>query len=222
MLMGLVSGILAWMGSISVSVISFLGYPGLVLMMALESMIFPLPSELVMPFAGFLAAQGTMNFWLVVFFSTLGSLIGSLVSYYMGMYGGNRFVRSFGKYVFLDEEDLEKTEKWFSKRGERTVFYSRLIPVVRHFISIPAGMGRMDLKKFCLYTLAGAAIWNTFLAYLGYVLGANWDSVKHYSEYVSIPVAIILVLGGGFVFFRHIKHKMHKKKMQAQKNKNKK
>lgn len=210
--MSFLSQILGVIGEFSIKVMTLLGYPGLVFLMALESMIFPLPSELVMPFAGFLAATGQMNIWLVLLFATIGTLIGSLISYYMGYYGGNKFVYTFGKYVFLDEEDLKKTEKWFKKRGESTIFYSRFIPVVRHFISIPAGIGKMDLKKFCTYTVAGGLIWNAFLAYLGYLLGQNWALVRHYSEPFSIIMAVILVLGGGFVAYRHIKHKLHKRK----------
>ena len=175
--------------------------------MVFESMIVPLPSELVMPFAGFLASQGKFNFTLVVLASSIGTLIGSLISYHLGKYGGNKAVYHFGKYLLLDETDLQKTEQWFSRKGEKTIFFSRFIPVVRHLISIPAGIGRMNLKKFCFYTVAGAAIWNGFLAYLGFILGQNWYRIKDYSDYVTIPAALILLAMGLFLAYRHVKHK---------------
>ena len=208
--MSIISQAIQYIGSLSMQIISFLGYGGITILMALESMVFPLPSELVMPFAGFLAATGKMSFILVVLFSSIGSLIGSLISYYIGLYGGNHLILKYGKYLLLDKEDLMKTEKWFRHSGEKTVFISRFIPVVRHIISIPAGIGRMHLWKFCIYTVAGATIWNTFLAWLGYLLGQNWTKVRHYSEYISIAVAIILVAAGAWFACRHIRHKLRK------------
>lgn len=204
--MEIVSEFLKGLGTISVEVISFLGYPGVFILMAMESMIFPLPSEVVMPFAGFLVAKGDMSFMFVVLASSLGSLFGSLLSYYMGKYGGNALVLKYGKYFLLDKEDLMKTENWFKKSGESTVFISRFIPVVRHFISIPAGMGKMDIKKFSLYTIMGATLWNTFLAYLGYVLGIKWETVKEYMHYISLPVAFLIAVAFCYVVYRHIKH----------------
>lgn len=205
--MGIISQALVYIAQLSIQVISFLGYFGVFVLMAFESMILPVPSELVMPFAGFLAAQGDMNFALVIVFSSLGSIVGSLISYYIGKLGGINVIKRYGKYLLLDETDLKKTEKWFKKSGEKTIFISRFIPVVRHLISIPAGIGKMDIKKFCIYTIAGATIWNAFLAYLGYLLGKNWLLVRQYSEPVSIVVAIILVVAGSWFIYRHIKHK---------------
>ena len=201
----IISDILAYIGQLSIKITLFLGYPGIFILMAMESMIFPIPSELVMPFAGFLAFEGKFSFLFVVIASSLGSLFGSLISYYIGAYGGDRFVRKFGKYFLLDISDLEKTEKWFDKRGGKTIFISRFIPVVRHLISIPAGIGKMDIKKFCLYTLLGATIWNTFLAYLGFLVGQNWNIISGYMEYISIPIAIIIVLAGIFMVYRKMR-----------------
>lgn len=199
--------LISLLGELCIKIISFMGYPGIVILMALESMIVPLPSELVMPFAGFLASQGEFNFALVILASSSGTLIGSLISYNIGKYGGNKAVYHFGKYLLLDETDLQKTEQWFSRKGEKTIFISRFIPVVRHLISIPAGIGRMDLKKFCAYTVLGAALWNGFLAYLGFILGQNWYKIKDYSEYVTILAATILLLMVIYAVYRHIKHK---------------
>lgn len=197
--MNILVGILTWLAKFSTDTISVLGYPGIVILMAFESMIIPLPSELVMPFAGFVASRGDLGFIGVVIASSLGSLIGSLISYYLGLYLGIPAIKKFGKYVLLNEEDLEKAERWFEKGGEKTIFISRFIPVVRHFISIPAGVARMNPKKFLIYTLVGATIWNTFLAWLGYILGENWAVVGQYSEWISIGVAILLL--GGLVYF---------------------
>jgi membrane protein DedA with SNARE-associated domain len=167
-----------------------------------------------MPFAGFLAAEGRFSFALVVLFSSLGSIVGSLLSYFLGKYGGNRLVLKFGRYLFLDASDLEKTERWFAKKGDRTVLISRFIPVVRHLISIPAGIGKMHLKKFCIYTLVGATAWNTFLAYLGYVLGRNWQEIRHYSEYISISVAVLLAAAFVYMVYHHIKDKRKSKRAE--------
>ncbi|MFH1209273.1 MAG: DedA family protein [archaeon] len=205
--MNIITVVLEYIAVFAKDTILFLGYPGILILMALESMIFPLPSELVMPFAGFLIAEGKFNFVLVMLFSSLGSIIGSLISYYIGFYGGKKTVLKFGKYLLLDASDLEKTEAWFKKRGEKIIFISRFVPVVRHLISIPAGVGKMNLKKFIIYTLIGATLWNGFLAYLGYLLGKNWHMVRIYSEYISIIVFIIVLLLGIFFIYRYIKNK---------------
>ena len=130
------------MGSWAVQITDFLGYTGICFLMALESMVVPLPSELVMPFAGFLVHQGRFSFTGALIAATLGSLIGSLISYAMGYYGGEIFVKKIGRYLLLDEKDLEWSEKWFAKRGEATIFFARFVPVVRHLISIPAGLAK--------------------------------------------------------------------------------
>lgn len=209
--MEIIASILGWIGSLAVSITLALGYPGVVFLMALESMVVPLPSELILPFAGYLAAAGELNFWLVWIASIIGSLIGSLASYWMGAAGGERFVRKFGKYLLLDETDLNGTEDWFREKGEQVIFIARFIPVVRHLISIPAGIGKMDLKKFSLYTVAGASAWNLFIIWLGFYLGQNWREVREYSEYFSLAVAILLVLAAIAFIVRHLKHKHFKK-----------
>lgn len=178
------------------------GYTGVMVLMTLESMVAPVPSEAVMPFAGFLIAEQKFTWEGVIFFSTLGSLIGSLLSYYMGYFGGRPVVERFGKYLLLDLHHLEWTEHFFNKYGEITIFISRFIPVVRHLISIPAGMGKMGLLSFSIYTLIGAGLWNAFLTYAGYLLRNNWTTVMQYHEGIDIAVAAILGIGAGYVFFR--------------------
>lgn len=185
----------------------FGGYSALFLLMALESMIAPIPSEIVMPFAGFLIVQGKFTLLSVALISGIGSVIGSLLSYWIGIFGGRRFILRFGKYLLLDESHLEWTEQFFRKYGEKTIFISRFIPVVRHLISIPAGIGKMRIGRFMAYTFAGALIWNTFLAWVGMKLRERWEIVHNYSS--QIDYVMVGLLGILFVWFvyKHIKNK---------------
>lgn len=170
------------------------GYSSVFLLMTLESMVAPVPSEAVMPFAGFLVNSGRFTFTGVIFFSTLGSIFGSLISYYLGYWGGRPIVERFGKFLLLDKKDLDITERFFQKRGDITIFISRFIPIVRHLISIPAGMGKMNIVKFCIYTIVGAGMWNGFLTYMGYILKDHWKEVMKYSHTVDIFVLALLVI----------------------------
>ncbi len=172
------------------------GYAGAAVLMALESMIAPVPSEAVMPFVGFLVVDGKWNLYMAVLATSLGSVLGSLVSYSMGAYGGKPLVTRVGKYLLLDHHDLELTERFFHRRsGTITIFVSRFVPVVRHLISIPAGTGRMPLGPFLTATLAGATLWNTFLLVCGMKLREHWGLVQKYSHQVDIGVAVFLFLG---------------------------
>jgi membrane protein DedA with SNARE-associated domain len=186
------------------SLISFFGYGGVAFLMALESMVAPVPSEAVMPFAGFLIYEGKFGWAEVTFFSTLGSIIGSTLSYLMGFYGGKPFVKKFGKYLLLDTHHLEMTEKFFIKYGDRTIFISRFIPVVRHLISIPAGIGKMNYLRFSIYTILGAGMWNAFLAYLGFLLKSKWWIVKKYSEIIDIFVVLFILITLGILIHRYL------------------
>ena len=186
------------------------GYAGIVVLMALESMVAPLPSEAVMPFAGFLIFEGRFSFHEVILFSTMGSIVGSVISYYAGLYGGRPFVNRFGKYFLLDTHDLEFTERFFKKYGDKTIFFSRFIPVIRHLISIPAGVGEMKIGKFILYTAIGAGLWNSFLAYAGFRLKSHWEEIRHYSQTLDIAVVILLVLGLGYFVYRHLERQRNR------------
>jgi len=177
-----------------VAFIKSTGYASVLILMMLESMVAPVPSEAVMPFAGFLVESGQFTFAGVVFFSTLGSIIGSLISYYIGYYGGRPLVDKFGKYLLLDHHHLEVTEKYFKKKGDITIFISRFIPIIRHLISIPAGMGKMKVWKFSVYTIIGAALWNSFLTFVGIKLKDNWNEVMKYSSIIDKVVLVVLVL----------------------------
>ena len=174
-------------------IISATNYIGIFLLMVAESMVLPIPSEAVMPFAGFLVASGQLNIILVAVVSTLGSIAGSLISYYIGLKGGKPFVRRYGKYFLLNEEHLEKAHRFFERRGEITIFFSRFIPVVRHLISIPAGSAKMNLKRFVAFTAIGAAIWNVVLVYVGMLLKEQWETVLSYTQYLDVTVIVALV-----------------------------
>jgi len=183
----------------------FGGYSALFLLMALESMIAPIPSEIVMPFAGFLVVQGKFTLLSVALISALGSVFGSLLSYWLGIFGGRKFIMRFGKYLLLDESHLEWTEGFFKKHGEKTIFISRFIPVVRHLISIPAGIGKMRIGRFMFYTFAGALIWNTFLAWVGMKLRERWEIVHNYSSQIDVVMVGVLVIVLVWFVYKHVK-----------------
>jgi membrane protein DedA with SNARE-associated domain len=203
--MSILTDIFAFIGSFALSTISQLGYAGIFFLMMLESMIVPVPSEFVMPFAGFLVAQGNFNFLLVIVVSTLGSITGSLIFYYIGKTGGHTLVQKYGKYVLVGSEDIKKTETWFKKRGDLTIFLARLVPVIRHLISLIAGIGNMNVKKFTIYTIFGAALWNGILTYLGLFLGQHWNEVSQYLEGLDIIIVILLIIGCLYFVYRHLK-----------------
>lgn len=191
---------LAYLVEIFTGIISDVGYLGLVFLMSLESMLAPVPSEAVMPFAGYLVYQGRMQWEHVIFFSTLGSIIGSLTSYYIGMKFGRPLILKYGRFLLLSERHLKTTEEFFRRFGQKAVFISRFIPVVRHFISIPAGAARMNVLAFSLYTILGAALWNTFLAWLGLRLGSDWTVIRQWSQQLDLVVVALIFLGLGYLY----------------------
>lgn len=160
-----------------IDTISTLGYPGLVVLMAIESSILPLPSELVMPPAGYLAAKGQLNPILAVLAGTLGSLLGALANYGLAVWLGEPFLRRYGRYALISPASLDKAESFFLRHGEISTFLGRLVPVVRHLISIPAGMARMRLSRFMLFTGLGAGAWCAVLVYIGWLIGQHEDAL---------------------------------------------
>jgi membrane protein DedA with SNARE-associated domain len=171
--------------------IGALGYPGIFLLMAMESSVIPIPSELVMPPAGYLAQQGQMNILIAIFVGTAGSLVGAYANYYAAHYLGRPLLLKYGKYVWITEEKFAKVERYFKDHGEISTFIGRLLPVVRHLISLPAGLSGMHHAKFTIYTLAGAGIWVTILTYIGYFIGANQELIIQYSHQAVIGVVIV-------------------------------
>jgi membrane protein DedA with SNARE-associated domain len=185
------------------SVISSLGYPGVAALMGIESACVPLPSEVIMPFAGYLVYAGRFSSLAVV--ATLGAIgcnLGSVVAYEVGAYGGRPLIERFGRYILMSRHDLEKSESFFQRYGSMTVFIGRLLPVVRTFIALPAGIARMPRGRFHLYTFVGSWPWCFALAWCGYKLGMSWDTdprLKHWLH--RFDALIVLALAIGFVFF---------------------
>ena len=177
-----------------VETVGTLGYAGIFIMMFLESSFFPFPSEVVMIPAGYLAYKGEMNISIVILLGILGSLGGALFNYYFALKFGRTFLLKYGKYFFVSHESIEKTEKFFKNHGHISTFSGRLIPVVRQYISLPAGLAKMNLFVFSLYTSLGAGIWVIFLAVLGYYLGDNEGLIKEYLRYIIVIILIALML----------------------------
>jgi membrane protein DedA with SNARE-associated domain len=187
-----------------IETVSTLGYPGIVVLMAIESSLLPLPSELVMPPAGYLAAQGRMDPFLAVAAGTLGSVLGALVNYYLAIWIGEPVLRRFGKYVLISDRSLTRTQAYFARHGEISTFVGRLLPVIRHLISIPAGLARMNLGKFALFTAIGAGIWCSVLTYIGWFVGKHEAQLKEISyqamandvllKYI-LPALVVLIVG---------------------------
>ena len=177
-----------------VETVGSLGYTGIFIMMFLESSFFPFPSEVVMIPAGYLAYKGEMNMYLVILFGILGSLAGSLFNYYLAIKFGRKFLIKYGKYFFIKEETIIRMEEFFKNHGHISTFSGRLIPVVRQYISLPAGLAKMNLFVFSLYTSLGAGIWVIILAVLGYYLGDNEGLIKEYLRYIIVIILIALML----------------------------
>ncbi len=176
-------------------------YIGVFLLMAMESMIFPIPSELVMPFAGFLIFSGHFDPVAVMVASSLGSIVGSLLSYGMGRLG-EPVVLHYGRYLLLNPHHLEWTKKFFARHGGKTIFIARFIPVVRHLISIPGGLARMPLAPFILYTAVGATLWNGFLTYLGVRLKENWRIIQQYTHILDYFVVAGLLAAAAYFIWK--------------------
>jgi membrane protein DedA with SNARE-associated domain len=184
-----------------------MGYPGIFALMAMESSIIPLPSELVMPPAGYLAHQGQMNIWIAIFIGTLGSLVGSYANYFAARWLGRPLVLKYGKYVWITEETFAKVEKFFLNHGEISIFIGRLLPVIRHLISIPAGIAGMNHLRFSLYTLIGAGMWCTILAWIGYFIGKEQALIMKYSNQAVIGVILFSAVLIAFYIWRQKKAK---------------
>ena len=188
------------------------GYIGVMLAMAIESAMVPLPSELVLPYAGFLVSdpskiepltRGPWSFWIVVILATLGNTLGSIVGYYIGAWGGRPFLEKYGKYLLIRPHELELADRFFQKYGPATAFFSRLMPIVRTFISFPAGVARMPIGQFILYSTLGALPWSILLVWAGEQLGANWVDIRHALQPYDLAIAVLVVaLGVLFIWWR--------------------
>ena len=185
-------------------IIQTIGYPGIFFLMVLEGMLLPIPSEVVMVFGGYLLYRNDLagigfipGFGVLLIVGSLGNLVGALIAYYLGDKGGIPLIMRYGKYVMLDENSITTTQKWFRKYGDISVFATRLVPIFRTFVSIPAGIARMKMKYFILFTISGMVIWDTVLIYIGIRLGPDWKLILSYSDlltYIALAVLAILFL----------------------------
>lgn len=192
------------------AIISSLGYYGVMIASALESACIPLPSEIIFPFSGYLVYKGVFSFWGVIFWGMLGQIAGSVLTYVIGFYGGIPFLKKYGKYFFIKEKEIEHAHAWFEKYGDSAIFWSRLLPVIRTFISLPAGVVRMNFWKFLIYTTIGCFPWLVALTYSGLYLGANWLEVKDFL--FKFKEVIILILACGIIYWFYIHMKNNKLK----------
>jgi membrane protein DedA with SNARE-associated domain len=205
----MIAKIIEFLSGIIVATISLLGYSGIVLLMAIESACIPLPSEIIMPFSGYLVSTGQMNLWLVGLAGAVGCVFGSLVAYWVGSKGGRPLIEKYGRYVLVSPHDLDLADRWFANYGEIIVFVSRLLPAIRTFIAFPAGVARMNLKRFVFYTFAGSLPWCLGLAYIGQKLGEKWnqdDTLKTWFHRFDFVIGIVGVLLAVWWIWRHIKH----------------
>lgn len=195
------SSLLGDMSGWARDIMDALGYFGLAFLVALENVFPPIPSEIILPLAGFNSSTGTMNVFLAILFATIGSVVGALILYYVGYVFGEQRVRyivnRWGKWLGFKETDIDKADDWFDKYGGWAVMLCRVIPIVRSLISIPAGLRKMPMLTFALFTTIGSLVWNTILIFAGYLLGDNWDHVEEYVgilQYVVIAVVLAIVI----------------------------
>lgn len=198
-------------------VISNLGYPGIFLLMTAESALIPIPSEIIMPFSGFLVSEGRFSLWTVALAGASGNLVGSWLAYALGYFGQKALVKKlvvkYGKFVLLTEDDYEKSLKLFTKYGQWAAAIARVLPAVRTFISLPAGIAKLQFWKFSALTFFGSLIWSFFLGYIGFVLGENWEIIRPYFRKFDLAiVAVTLILVGIYIYF-----KLKREKASAQK-----
>ncbi|MFA4930802.1 MAG: DedA family protein [Patescibacteria group bacterium] len=202
----MVTNILTMLAGWIVGVISAWGYAGVLVLMMIESACMPLPSEVIMPFAGYLVWKGELNFWLVSLMGAAGCLVGSIIAYVIGYYGGRPVVEKYGRYVLISKRDMDMADRWFARWGEETAFLSRLLPVIRGFISLPLGIMKVNFIKFAVYTFVGSFIWSAFLAYLGWKFGENWTQLKEYFHQFDLLIGIGLVGGLAWYIWRHFQN----------------
>ncbi len=189
-----------------INTINHIGYIGVFFLMLLESCGIPMPSEVIMPFAGFVAVTGGLLLIPVVVAGVLGDITGATIAYLIGDRGGRPLIEKYGRYILISKHDLNTADRWFAKHGEATVFFGRLLPVIRTYISFPAGISEMKLPKFILYTFLGALPWVWLLAYLGTKMGSNWGLIRDKLHNFDLAIVIVLVGLVGLYIWRHIRH----------------
>jgi membrane protein DedA with SNARE-associated domain len=203
----MISNLLAVITNFIIHTISTLDYSGVALLMAIESACIPLPSEIIAPFAGFLVSTGRFNLFWVSIAGGVGSMLGSWATYEIGKYGGRPLVEKYGKYILISDHDIDISDRFFSKYGELSTFLGRLLPVVRTFISLPAGIARVRLVPFLFYSFVGSVIWTYALAYVGMKLGENWESLHIKLQKFDFLIAAIILSAIIWWVWRHLKNR---------------
>jgi membrane protein DedA with SNARE-associated domain len=193
------------------------GLPAIFILMTLSSMAVPIPSEIVLLFSGYLAFQGEMNMAVVITVSALGNLTGSIIAYYIGLKGGRPLFLKYGKYVWIKERELDRAHQWFERFGHEAVFFGRMVPVIRAFISVPAGIAEMNFGKFTIYTILGVLPWSIGLGYAGFFLGSRWHDITKYFSGASLIIAVLLMLAVAVFVFSHLHIKKRRKKRRSSK-----
>ena len=196
-------GIVETLINVVTQVITSLGYTGVFLWMTLESACIPIPSEAIMPFAGMKIAEGQFNLHALAFVGAAANLFGSAIAYWVGIVGGRPFVQKYGKYILIRQHDVDIADRWFARHGEATVFWTRMLPIVRTFISLPAGIAKMNFPRFCVYTFIGAVPWCYLLAFAGMKLGEHWREVSHWLHKADAAIALILLACFALWIYRH-------------------
>ena len=203
--------LLAQVSSFIVNIISTLGYPAITVLMALESACIPIPSEIIMPFSGYLVFAEKFSFLSVIIWGTIGNLIGSIIAYSVGFYGGRPLIEKYGKYILISNHDLNLAEKWFKKYGGISVLFSRILPVIRTFISLPTGITKMPLGKFVFYTFSGSLPWSFVLTYAGVIMGESWSDVEIYFRKFDWLIVILVISLIGWGISKKLKIKENEK-----------
>jgi len=203
----MVTNLIDLLAHLVIYIIGLIGYGGVFLLMLMESCGIPMPSEVIMPFSGFLVAKGELNFWLVVLIGTLGNLSGSILAYWIGSKGGRPLIEKYGKYILISHHDLNLADKWFSKYGDWTVFFGRLLPVIRTYISFPAGIAKMNFKMFSLFTFLGALPWCILFAWLGVKMGNNWELIQKTLHNFDLLMLLLLIVSVVWYIWRHLKYR---------------
>lgn len=210
----MINNLIQFLTSIIVNFIGMTGYGGIFVLMAAESALIPIPSEITMPFAGFLAYQGKLNIFLVILVGAVANLAGSLLAFGLGWWGEEHLVRSlirkYGKFLLISESEYDQAEKWFRKYGQKIIFISRVLPIVRTFISLPAGIAEMNIWKFSIFTFIGSLIWSAFLTYIGFALGKNWHSIEIYYRKFEYLIVFAAVIAAAYYIYHKYK-KLRKK-----------
>jgi membrane protein DedA with SNARE-associated domain len=188
-----------------IDIISSSGYWGIILLMAIESACIPLPSEIIMPFSGYLVFREDFELYRVALAGGFGCVLGSIPAYYVGLYGGRPLVERYGKYVFVSHRDLDLADRWFDRYGDWAIFFSRLLPVVRTFISFPAGVAKMNFPRFVAYTFLGSFPWCLGLAYIGMKLGENWDTLGVYFHRFDMVIGAFIAFGVIYYIWHHLR-----------------